>query len=151
MSTLEVEVALMEVPWLQWLVIFLSATSTATLMTGLLIASRQRRARAERKVQAHALWRALRGVDVRLTRLDTRLLELEEGVRRLKQHQEAVDLREPGEQLYQQAIRMARRGADVGELIANCGLSPGEAELVHRVHRHARTDPRFERPRFARS
>ncbi len=139
----------MEVPWLLWLAVFLSLTSTATLMTGLLLVSRQRRARAERRAQGHSLWRALRGVDVRLTRLDIRLLELEEGVRRLRQHQEAVDLREPGEQLYQQAIRMTRRGADVGELIANCGLSPGEAELVHRVHRHPTTDPRVGHPRVA--
>ncbi len=142
MSMHELEGVLMDVPWLQWLAIFLSATSAATLMTGLLIASHQRRAGAERKAQMHAVWRTLRGVDVRLTRLDTRLLELAEGVRRLKQHQEAVDLREPGEQLYRQAIRMTHRGADVDELVANCGLSPGEAELVHRVHRYAGTDPR---------
>lgn len=137
----------MENSWLQWLAVFLSATSTATLMMVFLIASRERRARVERKARFHAMWRALRGVDARLTRLDTRLIELEEGVRRLKQHQEAVDLREPGEQLYQQAIRLTRRGADIGELITSCGLSPGEAELVHRVHRHPATDPRVGQPR----
>lgn len=149
MSMLDVEIALMEISWLQWLAIFLSATSAATfatLLTGLVIVSRQRRASAEHRVQLRTVWRAVRGVGVRLTRLDARLLELEESVRRLNQHQEAVDLREPGEQLYQQAIRMARHGAEVGELITGCGLSPGEAELVHRVHRRGSPGPRVERP-----
>lgn len=137
----------MEIPWLLWLAVFVSLTSAAALMTSLVIVSRLARARAERKAHFQAVWRTLRGVGVRLTRLDIRLLEIEEGVRRLKQHQEAVDMREPGEQLYQQAIRMARGGADIGELIANCGLSPGEAELVHRVHRHRPSNPRIGQPR----
>lgn len=139
----------MEFPWLLWLAIFLSLTWAAALLTGLLVVSQLARARAERKAHFQAVWRAVRGIGVRLARLDVRLLELEEGVRRMKQHQEAVDLREPGEQLYQQAIRMARGGADIGELIANCGLSPGEAELVHRVHRHSTGTARLQRPRVS--
>jgi|SRR5579871_2131472 len=35
---------------------------------------------------------------------------------------------------YQAAIRMARSGAGLQELIASCGLSTTEAELIQRLH-----------------
>jgi len=38
---------------------------------------------------------------------------------------------------YQVAIRLARSGASREELISGCGLSRGEAELVHRLHGHS--------------
>ena len=37
---------------------------------------------------------------------------------------------------YQVAIRLARTGASREELMSGCGLSRGEAELVHRLHGH---------------
>ncbi len=46
---------------------------------------------------------------------------------------EQVELRGP-EQLFDQAIESARRGADPGKLAQQFGLSCGEAELVTRLH-----------------
>jgi Protein of unknown function (DUF2802) len=40
---------------------------------------------------------------------------------------------------YQIAIRLARGGASRDELMASCGLSLGEAELVRRLHGAARS------------
>lgn len=34
----------------------------------------------------------------------------------------------------QHALRMAKRGASVGDLTRDCGLNIGEAELLHRLH-----------------
>lgn len=39
-----------------------------------------------------------------------------------------------GPQSYQIAIRLARSGASVEELISGCGLARAEAELVRRLH-----------------
>lgn len=45
-----------------------------------------------------------------------------------------LDLREPQAIPYNHAITMVKRGAAVHDLIAACGLSQGEAELIIAVH-----------------
>ena len=59
---------------------------------------------------------------------------LEKKLRRLTERQDQLDSREPMEQVYAHAIRLAQRGADVNELVESCGLARGEAELLLRVH-----------------
>ena len=46
---------------------------------------------------------------------------------------------EPANQPYEHAIRMAQRGARTEELMATCGLSPNEAELISMLHRMDKT------------
>lgn len=60
-------------------------------------------------------------VEVQLKTIRTRLRQL--------------DLREPQAIPYDHAITMVKRGAAVHDLIAACGLSQGEAELIIAVHR----------------
>ena len=59
---------------------------------------------------------------------------LEQRLRRLTERQDQSDLRDPMQQTYAHAIRLAQRGADVNDLVENCGLARGEAELLLRVH-----------------
>ncbi|MEJ2573771.1 MAG: DUF2802 domain-containing protein [Gammaproteobacteria bacterium] len=60
---------------------------------------------------------------------------LEGRIRRLGERQDRLQLRDPMEQAYTRAIRLAQKGVDVNELVENCGLSRGEAELLLRIHR----------------
>jgi hypothetical protein len=60
---------------------------------------------------------------------------LEQRIRRLAERQDQLELRDPLEQTYAHAIRLAQRGVDVDELVENCGLARGEAELLLRIHR----------------
>jgi hypothetical protein len=60
---------------------------------------------------------------------------LEQRIRRLAERQDQLELRDPLEQTYAHAIRLAQKGVDVNELVENCGLARGEAELLLRVHR----------------
>ena len=62
------------------------------------------------------------------------LTEMEQRVRRLHERQDQVELRDPSQQSYGHAIRLAQRGADADELISSCGLARGEAELLLRLH-----------------
>lgn len=62
------------------------------------------------------------------------LSAMEQRVRRLHERQDQVELRDPDQRSYGHAIRLAQRGADVDELISNCGLARGEAELLLRLH-----------------
>lgn len=59
---------------------------------------------------------------------------MEQRLRRLHERQDQLELRDPGQQPYGHAIRLAQRGAGVDELISNCGLARGEAELLLRLH-----------------
>lgn len=62
------------------------------------------------------------------------LVRLEQQVRRLTERQDQIEMRTAGDRPYTQAIQMVQHGADVGELIANCGLTRGEAELIAMLH-----------------
>ncbi len=65
---------------------------------------------------------------------EERLRELETQLRLLAQRQDQAELRQPGRSPYRLAINLARGGADVQEIAANCGLSRGEAELIAILH-----------------
>lgn len=62
------------------------------------------------------------------------LASVDQRLRRLGERQDQVEARDPAQQVYGHAIRLAQRGADVDELIASCGLARGEAELLLRLH-----------------
>jgi len=94
---------------------------------------RRERARLAREAEVvrgdmRALVSAAVGVGERVMRLERQLTQLAE-------RQDQLDLNDPAHQSYQQAIRMARRGSDMNELIEVCGLTRGEAELVAMLHR----------------
>jgi biopolymer transport protein ExbB/TolQ len=60
-----------------------------------------------------------------------RVQQIESSIKR-KEHRE---YRESGEISVKQAIELARKGANVDELVAICGLSRGEAELLATIHK----------------
>jgi Flp pilus assembly protein TadB len=83
-------------------------------------------------MHSQALVQQLSALDERVTQTTTAVRRLDERLERQVQ---------PGAQIqgapapgYQIAIRLARSGASREELIASCRLSPGEADLVRRLH-----------------
>lgn len=66
--------------------------------------------------------------------LGAHLASLDQRLQRLSDQQRTLELREPGSQSYGFAIRLAQQGASVEELMENCGMSRGEAELLLRLH-----------------
>jgi len=67
--------------------------------------------------------------------LDKHVDGLEQRIRRLAERQDQLELRDPMEQTYAHAIRLAQKGVDVNDLVEHCGLARGEAELLLRIHR----------------
>ncbi|MBK1674020.1 hypothetical protein CKO35_12010 [Ectothiorhodospira shaposhnikovii] len=61
--------------------------------------------------------------------------KMEQQLRRLSEQQEQVLMRDVDEGPYRQAMRMVRQGASRDDLVAGCGLSAGEAELLLAMHR----------------
>ncbi len=88
-------------------------------------------AEAERRV----LQGDMRALAAAASGMGERVRDLEQRLHTLSRRQEQQELSEPGGQSYQQARKLAQRGADPEELIDIYGLTHGEAELISMLHR----------------
>ncbi len=95
----------------------------------------RRQGRAARDPRLESLQRDLRALTAAAVGMGERVLEVERRQRRLAEKQENLDLFESANQPYEQAIHLARQGVDAEELVATCGLSRSEAELITIMHR----------------
>ena len=62
-----------------------------------------------------------------------RMVKLEQKVRRLIDKLNQIELRESTKP-FDQAIQMANKGDDIDDLVAKCGMSQGEAEVLVNLH-----------------
>lgn len=98
---------------------------------------RQRRREAAAAAALGALQSDIGAMCASIAGFGERLVRIEQQVRSVSERQDQVELRSGGERSYSHAIRMVHKGADVDELVTNCGINRGEAELLLRVHRAA--------------
>jgi len=63
------------------------------------------------------------------------LQKVESKLKSTVQLQEQTQQRDMGNLPYNEAVRLASKGADVSELVEHCGLSRSEAELVEMLHK----------------
>lgn len=96
---------------------------------------RSRRRAREMKAELQRLREDMQALCTGAANVGKHLAAMEQKIRRLSERQDQVELRDPAQQAYGHAIRLAQRGANVDELIASCGLARGEAELLLRLHR----------------
>ncbi len=83
----------------------------------------------------HILQTDIRALVTAAVGVGERVRELELRLRSVTERQEQQELNEPASQSYQQARKLARRGADMGELVDVYGLTQGEAELISILNR----------------
>ncbi|MCF6254843.1 MAG: DUF2802 domain-containing protein [Gammaproteobacteria bacterium] len=62
--------------------------------------------------------------------LGEHLAHLEQRAHLLTRRQDQLEMKEPATQSYRQARKMMNKGAELEEVIADCGIARGEAELV---------------------
>jgi len=66
---------------------------------------------------------------------DKKIMKFEQTLNQLKEHQNTLDLGMSSTQHnYDHAIRLARKGVGIEQLIDNCNLSDEEAHLINRLH-----------------
>lgn len=65
---------------------------------------------------------------------DERIVRFEQTLHQLKEQQYTLDLGINTQQGYDHAIRLARKGASINQLIDSCNLSDEEAHLISRLH-----------------
>lgn len=62
--------------------------------------------------------------------LGQHLARLEQRAHLMVQRQDQLEMKSPATQNYRQASKMMNKGAELEEVIADCGIARGEAELV---------------------
>jgi len=67
-------------------------------------------------------------------KLEKRVAELQSVVRTLAKSAQSRGEPDNNAMPIENAVRMARHGASIDELIRNCGLSIGEAQLMRKLH-----------------
>ncbi len=99
------------------------------LMNARLTGERDKQATALRSLSAEisALCSGASGMGDHLNRV-------EQQVRRLHERQDQLEMRDPVNREYHQAVKLIRNGIGLEELIASCGLVRAEAELLMRLH-----------------
>jgi hypothetical protein len=65
---------------------------------------------------------------------DARILHFEQALTKLKERQNTLDLGMSSQHSYDHAIRLARKGVGINQIIDNCNLSDEEAHLISRLH-----------------
>ena len=66
---------------------------------------------------------------------DKKIIKFEQTLNQLKEHQNTLDLGMSSQQHnYDHAIRLARKGVGMNQLIDSCNLSDEEAHLIDRLH-----------------
>ena len=69
--------------------------------------------------------------------VDQRISSLQRVIDRLSERDRLAHSQKSGDLLFNNAVRMAKRGASLDDLTRSCGLSTGEARLMMRVHANA--------------
>ncbi len=78
----------------------------------------------------HALQTDVGAVCAGAVNLGEHLAHLEQRAHSLVQRQDQLEMKSPATQSYRQASKMMNKGAELEEVIADCGIARGEAELV---------------------
>lgn len=88
-----------------------------------------------RDILARSLQSDLRAMCMGAVGVGKRMLKIEQQLRQQDVRQDQIELRDTGTREYDHAVRLARKNADIDDLISSCGLSRGEAELIKIMQR----------------
>ncbi len=125
-------------PW--WWVLVASIIITDVLAFWLGYYWHQYRSSKNKKpaVNAEVLKQQIDVFDSALQGIDSSLSSVDEAMELMRDAEQAAG-NDPDQKLHDQAIRIAERmageGASKAELVRTCGLTPGEAAMIHRMHK----------------
>lgn len=84
--------------------------------------------------QIIALEQQLAGLCAAAVGADERVVKFEQMLNKLREQQNTVELGSGRQQGYEHAIRLARKGVSVDQIVDHCNLSDEEARLISRLH-----------------
>lgn len=94
----------------------------------------ERQVQQERTIE-RLQW-ALEGVGREALLAGSRGTQVQQELAQLRERQQRMEGAAPGPRPYTHAIRLVRGGARIEDLVAACGLTHAEAELIASIHQH---------------
>ncbi len=113
--------------------IVITVMSTVSLLVGVAILRLFKLYRIQRE-RIQTLQNQLAALCSGAVGTDERILRFEQTLSKIRDHQHALDITAHGAQGYDHAIRLARKGVGISQLIDTCNLSDEEAHLISRMH-----------------
>lgn len=120
------------ITWRELLIVV--AVVLAVYVAEMLLLLRSKRGGRRWKSDAESIQPRLDEMEGEIDQLREQLLHFKEQLDKL-QAAPPPQANAPSSSPYSQAIQLAKQGADVAEVAANCGISRGEAELIVAMHR----------------
>lgn len=96
---------------------------------------RQRKHERQYKALINVLRNEIRSMTGSSIGMGKRLVDIEQRLSITVEKQLELENRDPGELAYNQAARLMEMGADVDDLVKNCGIGRPEAELMALLHK----------------
>jgi hypothetical protein len=118
-----------------WLVYFLSVIVAVFSALSVYMFVRQRKHERQYKALINVLRNEIRSMTGSSIGMGKRLVDIEQRLSITVEKQLELENRDPGELAYNQATRLMEMGADVDDLVKNCGIGRPEAELMALLHR----------------
>ncbi|SIS47096.1 DUF2802 domain-containing protein [Neptunomonas antarctica] len=122
-----------------WLVSFLTVIVVLFAGLSLYVFSRQKQHERQYKALVTVLRNEIRSITGSSIGMGKRLADIEQKLNITVEKQLELENRDPGELAYNQAARLMEMGADVGDLVKNCGIGRPEAELMALLHKELHT------------
>ncbi len=109
--------------------------SGLVLLVSLFVAHRAKQQVRDLNKQLVMMRNDLKALTAASIGVGTRVLEIERRQRHLAEKQQELDIYESANQPYDHAIDMVKRGKGVDDIVASCGISRNEAELIQMMNR----------------
>jgi hypothetical protein len=105
------------------------------LVLFLFVATRMKQISEEKDVALRHLQNDLAAMCAAAVGVGDRIDRLDEKIRIVAERQDQLDMREPMLRSYKQAKNLLTNGAGIDDIVSDCGMSHGEAELISILHR----------------
>jgi len=127
---------------LTWQLVMLFLSLGIAVVAVILVVAKDKRLTREAMVREEHLNKRITVLESELSAMmdgafgvANQLQKVETNLKDTAQRQEHLQQRDMGNLPYNEAVRLASKGAGVDELVAHCGLSRSEAELVEMLHK----------------
>jgi hypothetical protein len=127
-----------------WLVVLLCVALVGTLTLVAVLWWRVRHYERQQAALITVLRNEIRSITSSSIGMGKRLADVEHTLNITVEKQLELENRDPGELAYNQAAKLMEMGADVDDLVHNCGIGRPEAELIALLHKELSAHPHLE-------
>lgn len=125
-----------------WLNVFLLVLALGACGASIVLYARVQKQERQHQALINVLRNEIQAMTNSSIGMGRRLIEVEQKLNLTADKQLELENRDPGVLAYNQAARLMEMGADVEDLVKNCGIGRPEAELMALLHQELHTPDR---------